>query len=407
MFKEHMIKLILTLVLFATSLSAFELSGNFSSQIYVYERNDSSHIRIYERLKTDFNIWQSQHSKSLDFHLYLRYNTDLKNKLSGDPETYVYDTYFILKNIPPGTDLRIGRQFVYNTIGSGLVDGIRLKGSLSKNSNYDFYGGSLVNHLDPESIQSLANYGSYGSMISYRYKKYRLAINWQLRYFDGGIASHLVGTDISLRQSKYYLLGKFVYNLENKRVGEILSRVSYNLNSYYLSAEFQWREPHVRSNSLFSLIDFRSYKEFRFELHRRLGQRFRIISGLDINLYEGEDALGGKIGLSGNNWSLIWVHRSGLGKNSNGINYFISMNLTRSLKAYHSGNFSRYKVQELQNDLNDSYMSIIGAELRLKKGFSIKSEFQYLRNGITKNDIRFNLNISKSFKSSNRNSGGQ
>ncbi len=407
MITQHLIKSLFIFLLLATNISSLELTGAISSQLYIYEENDSSHIRIYERLRSDLNLLRSPNSKSVDFHLYLRYTSDLKNKITSDPQTYIYDAYIKLRNIPQGTDIRFGRQFVYNSVGSGLLDGIRLKGNFLKGGRLDLYAGSQVSHKDPESIQSLSDFGLFGGMINYQYKNLRLGAHWQLRYLDGSIASHLLGTDISLQKSKYSIFSKFVFNMENKRISEILSRVSYNFGNYYLSTEFQWREPSVSSNSIFSIIDFRNYKEIRIELHRRLGKYLRIVSGLDINLYKDENALSGKIGMSSNNWSLIWVHRSGLGRNSNGINGFISINLNRSLKAYYSGRFSRYKVQELQSNLNDSYMSIVGAELRLKKGFSVKSEIQYLRNGISKNDIRFNLNFTKSFKITNSNSGGQ
>ncbi len=403
---KHLYKSLFILLLIATSISSFELTGNISNQLYIYEENDTSHIRIYERLRSELNLWRSPNLKTIDLFLYGRYNTDLKNKTISDPQTYIYDAYIKLRNIPQGTDIRFGRQFVYNSVGSGLLDGIRLRGHFLNNGKFDFYAGSQVNHQNPESIQSLSDFGLFGGMINYRYKIYRMGVHWKLRYLDGNIASHLLGTDISLQKSNYSLISNFVFNLENKRLSEILSRVSYNYSRYYVSAEFQWREPFVSSSSIFSIIDFRNYKEIRIELHRRLGKYLRLISGFDINLYKDENALSGKIGMGGNSWSLVWVHRSGLGRNSNGINGFVSINLSRSLKAYYTGRFSRYKVQELQSDLNDSYMSIIGAELRLKNRFSVRSEIQYLRNGIAKDDIRFNLNISKSFKINSTNSGG-
>ncbi len=69
-----------------------------------------------------------------------------------------------------------------------MIDGIRLKGNFIKSSKFDFYTGSEVNYQDPESIQSLSDFGIFGGMINYRYKNCRLETHWQLKYLDGNIA---------------------------------------------------------------------------------------------------------------------------------------------------------------------------------------------------------------------------
>ena len=74
--------LIALILMMAANLNAVELTGKLSSELYLYEKNGSSHARIYERLRTNITLWKSPHYRSLDFHTYLRFSTDLMKALT-------------------------------------------------------------------------------------------------------------------------------------------------------------------------------------------------------------------------------------------------------------------------------------------------------------------------------------
>jgi len=380
-----------------TNLYSVELKGRLSSELYFNEINDTSHVSIYERLRADLNLYRNTDSRTIGFHTYLRWKSDLTNKLSNDPQTYIYDGYLKLSNYPQGTEIRIGRQFVYSPIGSALLDGLKIKYRIRKSATIELYGGSAVTSVDPEKVQSISDFGVYGGRLSFRFGSTRLGISSLLRQSEGDISSFRFGIDGRYSKNKLNLYSRIALNAYNMRLADLLLRGSYRFAEYYLSAEFRWREPSVNSSSLFALIEFKRYRELRFEAHRNIWKQIRLISSLNLNLYENDNSVGLKFGLASGNWSLAWQRKSGYGGENNGLVGFGLVKLHYNWELYVSASLNRYKIQEMQVELSDAYTTTLGIQTKFGKDITTRLEVQYLRNAVQSDDTRAFFRITKGF----------
>ncbi|MFH2037775.1 MAG: hypothetical protein ABIJ45_15345 [Candidatus Zixiibacteriota bacterium] len=336
--------------------------------------------------------------KTISLHSYVRWKTDISHKLAEDPETYIYDLYLKFGGLPKNSQILLGRQFVYSGVGSALIDGLMVQYDYSRKFKIKIFGGSDVSASNPEMINSFSDNALYGGQLSYRLSSlYYFGLNWMMKYDWGEIAYNRIGLEFKYRPDKLNINTKAAYNLANQRLGILMIRSSYILPKYYFSAEFNYREPYVSSNSLFSLIDFEYYKQIRFEGHRLLGNKMRFVARANINLYSDDNSIVYGAGFNGVFWSLLYQHQSGKSGNNNGVTGFVNVRITSTWSAYARAGINRYKIQDMQDDLSDSYNTILGLEKRIGKDFIFRSEGQYLRNAIENSDTRFYLKLSKGF----------
>ncbi|MEW5922499.1 MAG: hypothetical protein AB1746_00775 [Candidatus Zixiibacteriota bacterium] len=374
------------------------MSGNLSSELYIYEAGDSSHVRPYESLRADFIAWRPELSKQLSFHTYLKWSTDLSDKLANDPRTYISDSYIRLAGYPSGSNIYLGRQFVYSAAGSAIIDGLRFKYNISRAFKINLFGGSEVSGTDPEKIRTLSDYAVTGMRLSYLPGRSNvLGMNWMMRRSDGSTAYHRIGFDMNSGGRTWSLYNRVSYNMANLRLAEFLSRISWTSSGWYISGEFNWREPSIPNNTLFTLIEFERYKQARLEMNRALWRQLRLITRFNYDIFSEDDSWNASLGLNGGFWSLSWRHKEGYGGDNDGLVGFANVRVYPTLEFYASANFSRYRIQEMQVDKSDSYMTILGIQKNLGKSTMVRAEGQYLRNAVRNDDTRFYFRIVKAF----------
>ena len=382
----------------AISVSA-ELTGRLSSELYIWEESDGvSHIRPYESLRLNLRPRESMTDRKLSFHSYIRWTTDLSDKSQSDPQTFVYDSYVRLSGLPAGSDIYLGRQFTYSGVGSALIDGLRLKYKITRRLELDIFGGSAVDGSDPERIRSLSDFGTAGGRVIFKLKnRSRFGLHYILRRSDGSVTYNRLGVDGRHDAHKWRLYGRIAYNAAGLRLSNILMRGIYNPGKWYFSLEYDWREPSVSANSLFSMVDFRRYRQTRFEVHHPIYHNLRIISRFNINLYSGENSWSGSLGLNGGSWSISWRHQSGYGGDNDGITGFVNYRFTRSWEAYASAVFSSYRIQDMQEERSDAYVTTAGVQKQIGENLFIRTEGEYLRNAVKSDDMRYYLRVTKGF----------
>ena len=399
--------LVMSLSVGAASLPAANIRGQLTSDLYLTEDDGRKHIRPYESLRADLRGWQGPDGKFLLVHTYFRWTTDLSHKRANDPQTYIYDNYLLINGVPKGAACYVGRQFVYNATGSALLDGVRIKYSPVRQFQMDVFGGSSVSQSNPEKVQSLTDFGTLGGRLSFR-RGYsaQIGINWMLRRSGGHTVAHRAGLDFDLSFSLIKLYGKLTYDVANLRAGEVLARASYAAHLWYLSGEFSWREPSVSSNSLFSLIDSYGYKETRMDIQRRVWRRMSAVAQIHAGFFENDESWRTGIGLRSDNFSLLWRHQEGYGGKYDGLYGTASVRIARRWEVYAGANLGRYRVQELQQGLNDAYTGRLGILWRAGHGMIAQGEGQYLRNGLQDHDFRVNLRLSADFSLGDNGGGG-
>jgi hypothetical protein len=229
-------------------------------------------------------------------------------------------------------------------------------------------------------------------------------LNWMQRKRDGQVSYHRLGLDGEITKDQFQLYGRTGYNISSRRLAEILARISYPHKGWYFSGEFDWHEPSVPENSLFSLIDFQYYKEIRLNVQRKVLPNLTVVSQLELRILDGEDSWRTTLGIRTSYYGISLHHKGGYGGDNDGVSGFMNLRLNRQWEVFATANLYRYRVQEEQEERSDSYASSLGLIRRLGRGVTARAEGQYLRNAVQKDDLRFLMRLSKDF-SFNSNSG--
>lgn len=390
--------LLAILGVFSPPVSGFELTGRLSSDFYGYEEAGIEHLRPHLGLRSTVTAWRGQRRGQLSFHSSLRWRSDLSNQLQGDPQTFVYEAYARLKDMPKGTLVAIGRQYVYSGLSSTLIDGTRIKFRVGGRFEVSAYGGSRVSRVNPEKSYTLDKRGSYGGRFTYAFPQaFRVGLAWVLDKSYGEVSNHKLGLDVEKRFAEVNLFTRVAYDTPNRRLSDIIARVGYRPGSWRLSAEYAWRYPSVNLNSLFSLIDYDRRSELRFNLSRTVWRRLALFTRSTVRLNAGEKTWSGSIGLRATDYHIAWRFQDGDGGQRSGLTGFLRWRCHTSLELYASADLSRYRVQPEQIELNDAYSAALGIRWEHDSGLRAGLEGQYLRNAVATTDYRVLLRVSKSF----------
>lgn len=391
------IPLAVAFCLMTAATDGVELKGRLTSSFYGYEESGDQHLRPYLGLQSTLTAWRGQQTGLLTFHNYLRWRTDWSSKLASDPQTFVYDAYFRLKDIPRGTSIYFGRQFVYNAVGSALMDGARIKYRRGR-IDVQLFGGSRASRLHPDKVRSMSDNGVFGGRLAYRLRSnMRLGLNWILTRSYGSVASHRAGLDFekTLREARLY--GRATYDLAGLQVDDFLLRATYRPKDWYLAGEFGIRRPAVASNSIFSLIDAARRQEVRLDLHRTIWRQFTLITRARVSFLGDDKVTTTSLGVRTGEYYLAWRQQTDDGGDRNGLTGFVNYRFADQWEVYSSADMSRYRVQPEQVERSDAYSATIGTRWRGQNGLAASVEGQYLRNAVATEDYRVLLRFSKNF----------
>ncbi|MBI4720426.1 MAG: hypothetical protein HY770_04230 [Chitinivibrionia bacterium] len=390
--------LIISLCCISARAHASEFTGRISSEFYAYRGSNDDHLRPYLRFQGNMLAWQGLGGRSLMLHTSLRWTTDFADELPGDPSLFVYDAYVRLQNIPPRTDLSIGRQFVYTGAGSALMDGVRIQHRPLDMLRLEVFGGSRVSSDDPDKIRAASDELVAGARL--RAKPVRstsLGASWMLKRHEGEESRHLVGIDAAQYIGAAELYGRAAYNIADARMADMLARAVYRPGKWYVSGEYLRREPSVAANSIFTLIDFKPYRIARAEARRRVWRQLSVTAHVLADLTTGDDTWRTGLGVSAPAYSISWIHQTGYAGDNDGVSGRVNLRLGNRWECFASANLFRYRVQLEQRERSDSYAASAGARWRPGYGVTICTEVQYLRNAVMTDDGRMFLQIAKDF----------
>jgi hypothetical protein len=390
--------LLLLLLVTALSVSAAEFTGQVAGDLYTYDGTDDRHVRPYLRFRGDLTAWRGENNQRLRFYTSLRWTTDLADKLPSDPQTYVYDLYAHLANVVTKSDLYIGRQFVYSAVGSSLLDGGRVRVRPVRYLDFDFFVGSSVSHEDPEQVRSISDNLVVGGRLTGRPgRTTKVGLHWLLKNRDGDPGYHRIGLDIGSYVGRFDLYGRGAYNIESRSLAEIMARAAYRYDKWYVSGEFNLREPSVPANSIFAIVDYDRYRIVRGEARYRAWRHISLIGQIHTEFATDDDTWRTGLGFGTPSYSLLWIHQTGYAGDNDGIRGHANVRIDKRWECYVTANLFQYRVQREQEDRSESYATTLGVRWRPVMGLSIRVEGQYLRNAVQKDDWRGFFRIARNF----------
>ena len=395
------------------------LNGRFSSSVYTFERFDTSgssktQARTYQMLSFNFgkeNMW-------LRSNLNLEY--DVASKLKSDPRFRVYNLYADFQKIFDVASLKLGRQPLYNSVAGGVFDGATVGLNYSGYKLQAYYGGNVPAYQTLELIDNWSdNYLLGGEFTVYALMDWRFSA----KYINKNFATQSYTTvrlDPELNpinvlienQSNQYqfLSGEVSYH--KQKFGSANIRYDYDLNfqtssrfeisgryeavkNLGINAYYNYREPKISYNSIFSVFDYGNTWEVEGGVDYLVDNKYTVIGKFANVTYKDERSQRVTLGVSSPFGSITARKNFGYAGEMDAISLYTALTQLDGLLTPSLGfSYTRYKLSE--NDPSNELVSVLaGTNFRPFRTLSFDIQGQYLNNKIYNNDWRlfFKLNF--------------
>jgi hypothetical protein len=395
------------------------LNGRFSSSVYTFERFDTSgssntQARTYQMLSFNFgkeNVWLRSN---------LNLETDLANKQISDPRFRVYNLYADFQKIFDVASLKLGRQPLYNTVAGGVFDGATVGLNYSGYKFLAYYGGNVPAYQKLELIDNWNdNYLLGGEFTVLALMDWRFSA----KYINKNFASQSytavrldpdfnpINVLIENKSNQYqFLSGEVSYSKQKFGSGNI--RYDYDLN-YQTSSRFEisgrfeaiknlginayynYREPKIRYNSIFSVFDYGNTWEIEGGVDYLVDNKYTLIGKFANVTYKDERSQRVTLGISSPFGSITARKNFGYAGEMDAISFYTAFSQMNGLITPSIGfSYTRYKLSE-EDPSNELVTVLAGTNFRPFSTLSFDLQGQYLNNKIYNNDWRlfFKLNF--------------
>jgi hypothetical protein len=166
------------------------------------------------------------------------------------------------------------------------------------------------------------------------------------------------------------------------------------LNVYY-----NYREPRIRHNSIFSVFDFRNSQEIEFGGDYLISGTYKLIGKFANVSYEGESSQRLSLGLS-SRWGTISGRKTfGYAGELTSISFYTAQTILDGLLTpSFSFAYTRYKLST-SISTNEMISLLLGLNYRPIRTLSFDAQGQYMNNKIYNNDFRLLLKLNFWFNS--------
>ncbi|MBU0984708.1 MAG: hypothetical protein KKA42_12600 [candidate division Zixibacteria bacterium] len=378
------------------------VSGRLTGDVYAYENPDGTHWQSFLGLQSRAIAWRGSGRQGISLNSYFRWTGDLAGNTPDQANWRVYHGYLRLDHLVPLTRIDVGRQFVYTSVGSAVLDGITANIRPFREMEIRLFGGSSVAGEHNDRLQSLSDAASFGGRVAYRpFSSLTVGGNWFRKKSDGLTAYHRVGLDLSHDGRRLATYGRVTYDIEQLLVTDVLARVSYRDRNWYWSSEFRTRQPSVEVSSIFSLIDAVRAKDLRLDFERRVIGNIRAVGQVFVDLLDDDHSWAASTGLRTTAFTVLWHHQTGYGGDSDGLRGNAHIALDTHWTGFASANLSTYRVQEAQEERSEAYAGGLGLQYR-GGAMLIRGEGQFLRNAVDESNFRALLSVTRYFGAGGR-----
>jgi hypothetical protein len=410
-------KKLLILVSLTLGLTSFfypqTINGRFTSALYTFERfdtlnNSATYARTFQLLYLTFG------SKNVSLKTYMNLESDISESLAYDPRYRMYNFYLDVRNLFEVLYLKLGRQPVYNTIGSGVFDGLTLGLNYKGFDVSGYYGGNVPAYQKFEFTDDINNDFVAGANLTvFAITNTRIALRYvsknfkNIAYTTTRLDQNLntieqyqinntsqqfeyVSADVSYSQPKSFRIDtRYFYDLNYSSTSRFEISGRYDgVENLGLTAYYNYRKPLVRYNSIFSIFDFQNSQEIEAGAEYLIDNTYKLIGRFANVSYEDESSQRLSVGLSSRFGTIIGRKTFGYAGELDAISFYTAQTVLEGLLTpSFSVAFSRYK---LSTDIsrNEMLTLLLGCNIRPIRTLSFDVQGQYLNNKIYNNDFR-------------------
>jgi len=413
-------KLLLFALLFGLSAVGYsqKINGRFSSSLYTFERFDTAgtsniYARTFQMLSLNFgkqNVW-------------LRTNLNLEGELSeeliNNPRLRFYNLYLDVKNIWDLLSFKLGRQPLFNSVAGGVFDGATLGLNYEGYKFKVYYGGNVPAYQKLELTDSWKDdYVLGGEFTVYALQDLRFALKYINKNFritsypasrldanlnpitieieNNSRQYQFVTAEVSYdKQDKFRIDTRYDYDINFKTTSKLeLSGRYEEVDNLGISLYYNYREPRIRYNSIFSVFDYGNTWEIEGGVDYRIENAYTIIGKFANVSYKEETSQRLTLGLASPYGTLTGRKSFGYAGEMDAVSLYTAITTLDGIVTPSLGlSFTRYKQSE-SSPQNELITVMAGFNLRPWRIVSFDFQGQYLNNKIYKNDWRlfFKLN---------------
>lgn len=413
--------LLLIVILICNTATSFSqnFNGRFSSSIYTFERFDTAgssttHARTFQMLTFNFgkdNVW---------FRSYLNLEADIAESLVNDPRLRFYNLYLDVRNLFGALFFKLGRQPLYNSIAGGVFDGGTLGFNYEGYKLLVYYGGNVPSYQKLEFTDDLSNdYILGGEFTVFAIPNWRLALKYVNKNFQSSsytaerLDPNLNPIEVLVENKSHqyeFISGEVSYDIPDVFRTDV--RYDYDVNysttskfevsgryeqveNLGISLYYNYREPRIRYNSIFSVFDFGNTWEIEGGLDYLFDNRYTITGKFANVSYKDETSQRVSLAISSPWGTLSGRKTFGYAGELDAISLYGAQSFMDGLLTPTLGlSFTSYK-QSASSQRNELMTLLAGLNLRPWRSLSFDFQGQYLNNKIYQNDWRlfFKLNF--------------
>ncbi|MGE5411242.1 MAG: hypothetical protein ACM3MI_09815 [Clostridiales bacterium] len=399
-----------------TFIFSQNINGRFSSSIYTFERFDttdvsSTYIRSYQML--NLNVNQGNYS----FRSFLNLESDLSKKMDYDPRLRFYNLYLEGRNIFDIATIKLGRQPLFNSIAGGVFDGVNLDLKYKVVKLTGYYGGNVPAYQKLEITDKWKDDYIYGGKLSTTaLPDFLIAvsfINKNFRPIDftpNGVNTDPLKQQIERNSNQYkFVSGEVSYEMKN--IFDIETRYDYDLNfektskfeasgryeqieNLGISLYYNYREPRVRYNSIFSVFDYGNSQEMEAGADYRINKFFTVDGRFGYVKYKDDNSKRFSVGVNSSFGGLSYRKTLGYAGELDAVSLYAAHSFMEGFITPSLGlTYSTYKLSKEDTDKNSLTSILAGLNVRPWTVLSFDAQGQFMNNKLYKNDFRFLFKI--------------
>lgn len=401
------------------------INGRFSSSLYTFERFDTAnvsntHLRTFQMLNLNLNY------EDYSVRSYFNLENDFAQDIKSDPRLRFYNLYFEARNILEIANLKIGRQPIINSVAGGVFDGAMLTLKKYKFKLSGFYGGNVPAYQKLKLTENWSdNYIIGGKLSTTIVENFQFGLGYLNKNFKPESYTALrldpdlnpISVLIENYSNQYeFITGEASYYLENTVF--LNTRYDYDLNfsktskfefdarveeidDLGLNLYYNYREPKVRYNSIFSVFDYGNTQEIEVGADYRINELFTLLGQFGYVSYKDDNS--SRLGLGfATRWGNINYRKTfGYAGEMDALSLYSAYTFMEGLLTPSVGvSFVNYKVNK-DDEANSLITLLAGINIRPLTQLSFDVQGQFLNNEIYNNDFRllfklnhwFNLNL--------------
>lgn len=416
----------LILVLLPVSIFGQNINGRLSSNFYTFERFDSvntseTYIRSFQQAALTIS------KDKFSLRTRMSFETDIANSLDNDPRLRFYNLYVEGRDLFDVATIRLGRQPFFNTVAGGVYDAVSLKLKHSGISLSGFYGGIVPPYQKLELTDEWGdNYVLGGSLKAHFLHCFYAGVS----YVDKNIKSpdyYATRLDenfnpmqrlIESKSNQFSFLSaeagydkdgivrvdtKFEYDLNFKTASKFEVSARYEqVENLGINVYYNYREPIIRYNSIFSVFDFGHTQEIEGGLDYRFNKYITAVGKFANVTYEDDDAQRLTLGVNSLFGSVTYRKSFGAAGEMDALSIYTARSFFEGFLTPSLGlSYTSYKLSP-EADTNDITALLAGCNVRPLRELSFDLQGQYFNNKIYQSDFRllfkinywFNTNVS-------------